>query len=519
MDHPSVSQSYGSLTASTTNANTGGSPSVSSNNNNNNNNNDSSLLHTSTNAQGDLIGSPYIRRKSNATFESASTMVSTASLGEKAKGSDGKMGKGLESDEGSLTIPQRSMRGDREGGVSSFKTCAALVCVVGGTGTLGMPHALAQSGWVGAMIILLALFMSTYTGIILIECLYLKTDTRRTSYQDIATAAFGNLGHYFALVVVAVNLFGCAVLYTILSATLMEDMIESYGHMHVPTYLLVMACSVFVWACLISTKTMKEVAWLSILGAGATIGVVCITVGVSSSELINRVIETTSSTHTLVDWSKIPLSLATISFAYGGNVIYPHMEASMARPRSWPRALWAALSFCFVMYMLIAVVGYLTFGAETESPVLKNLPRGAWSSIANSLIIIHVLLAAPILLTSLSMMAEASITQRFSQFEQGSPRKRFLKRGLLRTGIIVLVGFVAAVVPFFGDMMDLLGSLTACLLVFIMPVMFYYRLGGLQKAGWATKAWTVLILLVGAVALVLGTLDAVRHLVIDFKRK
>lgn len=48
-------------------------------------------------------------------------------------------------------------------------------CVVGGTGTLGMPHAVAQAGWVGTMIILLALFMSTYTGIILIECLYLKT--------------------------------------------------------------------------------------------------------------------------------------------------------------------------------------------------------------------------------------------------------------------------------------------------------------------------------------------------------
>lgn len=92
--------------------------------------------------------------------------------------------------------------------------------------------------------------------------LLIHRDTRRTSYQDIAKDAYGNLGHYFAFAVVAVNLFGCGVLYTILSATLMEDMIVSYAHVHVPTYLLVMACSVFVWACLISTKTMKEVAWL-----------------------------------------------------------------------------------------------------------------------------------------------------------------------------------------------------------------------------------------------------------------
>ncbi|KAG0333578.1 hypothetical protein BG005_005114, partial [Podila minutissima] len=114
-----------------------------------------------------------------------------------------------------------------------------------------------------------------------------------------------------------------------------------------PTYVLVAACSAFVWACLICTKTMKEVAWLSILGASATIGVVCITVGVSAAELANKVAEVTAATHKLVVWSKIPLSLATISFAYGGNVVYPHIEASMARPRSWARALWAALSFCF----------------------------------------------------------------------------------------------------------------------------------------------------------------------------
>lgn len=171
-------------------------------------------------------------------------------------------------------------------------------------------------------------------------------------------------------------------------------------------------------------------------------------------------------------------------------------------------------------------IGYFSFLEEPVSFTLvvpfffsHVVSEGAWSIIANSLITIHVLLAAPILLTSLSMMAEASIAQRSPQFEQGSPRNQFLKRGLLRTGIIVLVGLVAAVVPFFGDVMDLLGSLTACLLVFIMPVLFYYRLGGLERARWVTRAWTVLILLVGAVALVLGTLDAVRHLVADFKRK
>ncbi|KAF9300130.1 hypothetical protein BGZ74_008253, partial [Mortierella antarctica] len=443
MDHPSVSQNNDSLNAPTT-VHTGSEHSSELSPTSNSSNN-LHLLRPNTNPNTSpntfKRQPPSPRRGSAATFESASTIVGyTGSLDGKDRGTDDKTlasETSPESDERSLTLPV-SMRGVREGGVSTFKTCAALVCVVGGTGTLGMPHAVAQSGWAGAMIIALALFMSTYTGIILIECLYLKTDTRRTSYQDIAKAAYGPLGHYVAFVIVAVNLFGCAVLYTILPATLMQDMLATYGHVHMPTYVLVAACSAFVWACLICTKTMKEVAWLSILGASATIGVVCITVGVSAAELANKVAEVTAATHKLVVWSKIPLSLATISFAYGGNVVYPHMEASMARPRSWARALWAALSFCFAMYMLIAVVGYLAFGTGTESPVLRNLPNGAWSIIANSLITIHVLLAAPILLTSLSMMAEASLSQHYPKFEQGSARSQFLKRGLLRTGIVLL---------------------------------------------------------------------------------
>lgn len=51
--------------------------------------------------------------------------------------------------------------------------CAGDRCVIAGTGTLGMPYAVAQSGWIGSVIIVLALLMSAYTGLVLIESLYL----------------------------------------------------------------------------------------------------------------------------------------------------------------------------------------------------------------------------------------------------------------------------------------------------------------------------------------------------------
>lgn len=292
----------------------------------------------------------------------------------------------------------------------------------------------------------------------------------------------------------------------------------------------------------------------SILGACATIGVVSITVGMSVKMLLSHTAATLTATHKLVDWAKLPLALATISFAYGGNVVYPHVEQSMRYPRQWTKALWAALMVCFSMYISIAIAGYAAFGHETLSPILRNLPSGTvhhllfsfrisvvtmstgsghanyfliffsglvggLSITANSLITVHVLLAAPILLTSLSMMIEHSIAERHPSFAKGSSFSQFLKRAVPRTIIMFITGLIAGVVPYFGDVMDLLGSLTQCLLVFVMPIIFFYKLGGLEKAGWWTKVWAVFVLVVGMVALVLGTVDAVRHLVADFRRK
>ncbi|KAG0240773.1 transmembrane amino acid transporter protein-domain-containing protein [Mortierella sp. GBAus27b] len=407
---------------------------------------------------------------------------------------------------------------DRGDGVSTYKAIASLICVIAGTGTLGMPHAVAQAGWVGTLIIVLALFMSLTTGSMLVKCLYLKSDTRRSSYQEIAQDAYGRVGHYIALAAVAVNLFGCAILYVILAGTLIEAMIRERENVHEPVYLYVIACSFFVWVCLVFTKSMKEVAILSIIGASATIGVVMITVGVSADMIRHGAEVTIRSTHQVVNWSKLPSSLATMSFAYGGNMVYPHIEQSMRYPRSWSKTLWSALVVCFVLYFTIAIAGYTAFGNETENPVLKNLSQGVWQVLANSLIILHVLLAAPIFLTSLSMMVEASITERYPSFAQGSASQQFLKRAIPRTIIVCTVGLIASVVPYFGDVMDLLGALATCLLVFVMPILFYYKLGGMEHGSLPSKIWAWFIFVIGLVALVMGTYDATKNLVDDIRK-
>jgi amino acid permease len=85
--------------------------------------------------------------------------------------------------------------------------------------------------------------------------------------------------------------------------------------------------------------------------------------------------------------------------------------------------------------------------------------------------------------------------------------------------IVCAVGLIASVVPYFGDVMDLLGALATYLLVFVMPILFYHRLGGLKSASLLSKTWAWIIFVAGLVALVMGTYDATKHLTDDIRNK
>ncbi|KAF9115644.1 hypothetical protein BGX27_007071 [Mortierella sp. AM989] len=479
---------------------------------------------TTTTKKGPLAGfvNGFLSRLRRESDSSVATMINYATDDVAVGSVDGKDEKGMPvgfSDDGEGGAQHSAgidLKGERPGGAHTFKVVASLVCVIAGTGTLGMPHAVSKTGWLGIILVILALFMSTTTGIMLVKCLYLNTDTRRSSYEDIAMDSFGCVGYYTSIGVVGINLFGSAVLYTILASSLIQEMVNEYSHKWEDIYIYVIACSVFVWICLVSTKSMKEVAILSIIGAGATIGVVSIVIGDSAHMKITHAVETVGVTHRVIHWSDIPSSLATMAFAYSGNVVYPHVEHTMQYPRQWPKAVWSALTLCCVLYISIAIAGYAAFGDRTESPILNNLPKGAYSMISNILMIIHVLLAAPILLTSLAIMVESLITKRWPAFVKGSTMRQFFKRAIDRTIIIVLTAVVAAVIPYFGHMMDLLGALTTCLLVFVFPIMFYFMLGGMKGCRWWTLLWYLFILAIGIVAMVIGTIDAIKNLIKDF---
>ncbi|KAG2173616.1 hypothetical protein INT43_005034 [Umbelopsis isabellina] len=398
-----------------------------------------------------------------------------------------------------------------KGSGSFFTAYFNVVCVVAGTGTLGLPKALAIGGWLGLLILGLAWGMAIYGGIVLIRCLYYKPGQRLHDYKMVATHALGWPGYLVTAALHILNCFGCPILYLVLAGQNMNEMLaHTNGALSAATWTIIFGCILIV--PMVSLKTMKEITIVSALGALCT-GIAVFVVAIQAPMDAKANPDPVKYAHDAVIWTGFPSALSTIAFSYGGINTYPHVEHAMAKPWQWNYAVAAGLSTCSILYFLTSVPGYWAYGASTQSPIYASLPEGTGKLVAMIVMTIHVVVAVPIYTTTFSMETQEWLgtDRRFGKFGA------WVARSAIRIVIMIIIVVLAVEIPYFGDFMSLIGALTNCGLVFLLPVLCYLRLTGIRNKPFYELAWCCLILLLGVVGMVFGTIDAIKALIADFQ--
>ncbi|KAF9197496.1 hypothetical protein BGZ49_002039 [Haplosporangium sp. Z 27] len=391
---------------------------------------------------------------------------------------------------------------------SSFLAYANVVCVVAGTGTLGLPYALKMGGWIGVGILLLSLLMSIYTAILLMKCLYYNGKYRLSSYQEIGRHAFGRPGLIAVWFFHTSIVIGAPVMYLILAGTEMKGLVSNAA---ISTDAWIWISAAVVAIPLVSMKTLKEVAVMSVFGALATLVVVIVAIRGSVVDMNNP--RYAGVVHNNVILANLPTTVASISICFGGNVVYMHVEQAMRYPKSWNRVVTAALATCSVLYIATAIPGYITYGNQAQSPILANLPNDIATKIGTIVIIVHVILAAPILLTSFALEFERLVGITVER--RGKVMER-VYRSLFRLVVVGICGTIACVVPYFGDFLSLLGALGNCTLIFVLPILCYFKLIGWRHLKWYELLWCAIIVIIGLISAVIGSIDAIKALNTDF---
>ncbi|KAJ1734840.1 hypothetical protein LPJ72_002158 [Coemansia sp. Benny D160-2] len=395
-----------------------------------------------------------------------------------------------------------------------LRSFSNVVCIIIGTGCLQIPYAFAKTGWIGVAIIVLSAVIGAYTGILTIRCLYYQPGTRLHSFPQIGRAAFGRWGQYATQFFNYLYSLGTTCLYIILSGQFIHGLLVTLG-VGVSQKVWMIVVAVVMWIPVAILKEMSEAAVLAIFGLLASIVVIIIATVMSLLDPYTQMHPADPAPgHDIAIGIGIPVALSSIVFSFAGSVVYPHVEASMKKPRQWPSVVFASMIFCAVAYLLIGVAGYWAYGDLVVSPVLDSIPAGAPATVAKIMITLHVIIAAPIMLLSFYLEVEKqwNITA-----ERLGKRREFTIRLIYRSAVVAAVCGVSLAIPYFSDFLSLISSLACVTMFAIIPVVCYLKLYGHRVAPWYEKIWMLFVLAIGAVACIWGSIDAIKSLIKDSK--
>ncbi|CAG8472201.1 18388_t:CDS:1 [Racocetra fulgida] len=179
----------------------------------------------------------------------------------------------------------------------------------------------------------------------------------------------------------------------------------------------------------------------------------------------------------------------------------------MKNKGDWPKVVMLAKFTITSMYLLIGIPAYLTYGRSTKSPIYLSLPPGFIVDITMIMITMHVLFALPVYQTAFSLELEnyffANIPYRINEF---------ILRTIIRLTLVIFTIYIAITVPYFTNIMSLLGALGNGVLLMILPISVWIKLFGWNHIPSFEKFWVIFILFFALFGAIVGTWDALSAL-------
>ncbi|KAG8661942.1 hypothetical protein MANES_01G045500v8 [Manihot esculenta] len=211
----------------------------------------------------------------------------------------------------------------------------------------------------------------------------------------------------------------------------------------------------------------------------------------------------------------------SIIAAIFGNGILPEIQATLAPPATGKmvKGLLMCYSVILVTFYSAAVSGYWVFGNKSNSNILKSLMPDEGPSLAPTWVlglgVVFVLLQLFAIGLVYSQVAYEIMEKQSADVKQGMFSKRnLIPRLILRTLYVTFCGFMAAMLPFFGDINGVVGAIGFIPLDFVLPMLLYNMTYKPQKSS-LTYWINISIIIVFTGAGIMGAFSSIRKLVLD----
>lgn len=369
---------------------------------------------------------------------------------------------------------------------------------------LGLPYALLQSGYLGFLLLVLAAVICSYTGKILIACLYEEDESGRMvrvrdTYEDIANACCRHLcphlGGRLVHAAQVVELMMTCTLYLVVSSNLM---CHSFPFLLLPPAVWSVVTFLSLVPCML-IRDLRVVSRLSLLCSLAQFLITFITIGFCLRQAHRW---SWRRMALWVDFEKFLVSVGVIIFSYTSQIFLPTLEGSMEERGDFPDMLTWTHALACVLKTLFSVLAFLTWGEETKEVITDNLPEGLRLAV-NLCLLAKAILSYPLPFYAASEVLQGCMLKQ----ENGVALERAILA--LRGGLLLLTFLMAMYMPHFSLLMGLTGSITGAAMTFLLPSLFHLQLK------WTTldvrlKAINFLILVLGLLCSLSGVICSIK---------
>ncbi|CAA0828417.1 Transmembrane amino acid transporter family protein [Striga hermonthica] len=396
---------------------------------------------------------------------------------------------------------------DRRQSTSFFKTCFNGLNALSGVGILSMPYAVSSAGWSSLIFFFLIASCTFYTGVLIKRCM--DVDPAIRSYPDIGERAFGPKGRTFVSVAMNLELYLVATGFLILEGDNLHNLFPQvgfeFGGLSIggkQTFILIVGLILMpaVWL-----DNMNILSYISATGVVASFVLVGSILWVGTSDDIGF-----HERGSVINARGIPTAVSLYAFCYCAHPVFPTLYTSMKNQKKFSEVLLVCFLVCTMSYASMAIMGYLMFGSNVQSQITLNLPTNKISS----RVAIYTTLVNP--LAKYTLMVTPIVNALETRILNAS-RSKGLSTSI-RSGLVFSTIVVAVAIPFFEDLMSLVGAFLSVTASIILPCLCFLKIMGDYQRPRLESAGIWGILLMGIVVLVVGTFTALReiynHLVI-----
>ncbi|XP_064535960.1 proton-coupled amino acid transporter-like protein pathetic [Drosophila montana] len=344
-----------------------------------------------------------------------------------------------------------------------------------GTGILAMPMAFYNAGLVfGAVMTLIVGFLCTHCVHILVKTShnicrdakvpalgFSETAEKVFEYGPKAIRPYSNFAKQFVDVGLMATYYAAACVYMVFIATSFHDVINYDLGLKWDVRIYI---AMTVIPCLLIGQ-IRNLKWLVPFSLMANVFIV-VTFAITLYYMFDETLDY-SDKPLLAPVTHIPLFFATVIFAMEGIGVVMPVENSMKKPQQFlgcPGVLNTAMITVVLLYTVIGFFGYVRFGDKVRGSITLNLPDGAWPADTAKL-----LMAVAILFTyGLQFYVPNEVLWRKIQ-HKFNPERHNMVQILLRTGIILVSGGIAAGIPNLEPFISLVGAVFFSLLGIFVP--------------------------------------------------